>query len=606
MPDGLYPSWPAAPGVMNFTTEYHRFWTPMAMNPQVRNNRFSHVFGAIGRLKSGVALADAQSSMDVIARALAEAYPLNNKGEGIALNPLADELVGNVRNGLIILQVSVGFVLLIACANVTSLAIARLSARRREIAVRTALGAARGRLVRQFLIEGMLLAFAGAVLGIAGATGTLRLLASLAPSDFPRMDQVHVGGVTILFTLIVSGLVCFLFATLPALQASKANPQEAINDSGRSMTTGTGRQRLRQLLVAGQMAIAVMLVIGSALLIESFRNLKNVDPGFSPVRLLTVNLSLPSSSYPNPARISGFADELLAKMNASSDIETSALAYDHPLEATWIDIFSIAKRPTAPGRDSPSGYFRIVSPTYFQTVGMTLVRGRTFNNFDTASAKGAAIISEAFAEQFFPGEDPIGEILDIRTPRAIWGQVVPANFEIVGIVKDTRFLGIDQAPAPAFYVPFAQCPSGQITTLVRTRREPDSLGPSFNMFLMTVFGLVALSLAAVGIYGLLAYLVSQRSQEISVRLALGASRGDVFGLIVGKGLALAVAGVLAGIVAALALTRTMEKLLFGVNARDPFMFAASAVFLVVVVFVACSIPALRATRVNPAGTLRIC
>jgi putative ABC transport system permease protein len=636
MPEGLYPSWPSAPGRMEFAAEYHRYWAPLAMTPQLRDNRFSHVFGAIARLKPGITLAGAQSAMDALGRALEAAYPRTNKDEGVALTPLTNELVGNVRSGLVILQVSVTLVLLIACANVTSLSVARLSSRRREIAVRSALGAGRFRLVRQFLIEGMLLAAAGGIFGVAGALAALRVLAAVAPPDFPRMDQVQIGAITVLFTTLVCGLACFLFALIPAFHASQPNPLEAMRDSGRSMTAGASRQRVRQLLVVGQVAIAAMLIIASGLLIESFANLKNVAPGFNPVRLLSADLTLPSAKYPSVARISAFADELLQKAQASAGIESAALAYDNPLKATWIDIFSIHKRPTVPGRESPSAYFRIVSPGYFETVGVRLLRGRMFNEFDSASGKGAVIVSEAFAGKFFSGEDPLGEVLDIRSPRSIWGPTVPAEFEIVGIVQDTRFLGLDQPPAPAFYVPFAQCPSGQMTALVRTRTDPDSIVPSlrslvrtidpqqpiaaarslelivngelarprFNMFLMSTFGVVALLLAAVGVYGLLAYLVSQRRQEIGVRVALGASRPEVYRLIVGQGLILAVTGVALGTSGAFVLTRALSKLLFGVSARDPLTFAVSVLVLLVVVIIASSIPAMRATRVNAVVTLR--
>jgi len=574
--------------------------------------------------------------MDTIAQALAEAYPRTNRGEGILVKPLAAELVGEVQNGLVILQVSVGFVLLIACGNVTSLAIARLSSRRREIAVRTALGAARGRLVRQFLVEGVVLATIGGVVGLIGARFALLALTVFAPSDFPRMNEVHIGSATVLLTFIACGLTCALFALIPALQASRANPHDAMQDAGRTTTAGSSRQRIRQFLVVGQVGIAAMLIIGSALLIASFQNLRNVDPGFDPERLMTLGLSLPSASYSNPARISGFADELLAKANALPSVESAALAYDHPLEGNWVDIFSIVNRPTEPGRDSPSGYFKIVSDGYFKTAGVLLVRGRLFDSFDNRTAKGVVIINQAFADRFLSGEDPVGQSLDIRTPRAIWGSAVPDRFEIVGIVRNTRFLGMRQDPAPAFYVPFGQCPNGAFTVLVKGRQDPEPIVPAirslvwsidpnqpisetlsmdtiidrdlarprFNMFLMTVFGMVALILSSVGIYGLLAYLVSQRKQEIGIRVALGAGTNDIFTMVIGQGLKLALTGLLLGLAGALAMTGLLQKLLFGVSPRDPAIFAAAAGFLGMVILLASAIPALRATRVDPGITLK--
>jgi putative ABC transport system permease protein len=376
--------------------------------------------------------------------------------------------------------------------------------------------------------------------------------------------------------------------------------------------------------------------VGSSLLVESFRNLRQVDPGFNPRRLLAAQLSLPTSNQPGIPRISGFTDSLLERLRALPGVEAAAIAYDHPLEANWIDGFSIAKRPTEVGRDSPSAYYRIVSEGYFETIGTPLIQGRSFNSFDSVTAKGAVIINESFADKFFSGEDPIGETLLVRTPRAIWGAAVPESFEIVGIVKDTRFLGIDQPAAPAFYVPFAQCPNGSFTTLVKTRKDPDSIvselrsivwsidpnqpiastrsmdgiiddklaRPRFHMFLMTIFGAVALSLACVGLYGLLAYLVSQRTPEIGIRVALGASSQDIYRLVVGQGLWLAIIGVIAGLAGALALTRTLGKLVFEVSVRDPIVFSGSALFLLIVVVIACSIPAIRATRVDPVTTLK--
>jgi putative ABC transport system permease protein len=636
MPEGPYPSWPATSANLQFDAEYHRFWTPLAMAPQLRSNRFSHVFAVIARLKNDISIESAQTSMDGIGRSLAEAYPRTNRGEGILIKRLTDEIVGDVRTGLVILQVSVGFVLLIACANVTGLAIARLSSRRREIAVRTALGAGRSRLIGQFLAEGIVLSLAGGILGVAGAGAALRVLTSLAPPDFPRLDQVHLGSTTILFTAILCGLTILMFGLLPAIHASRSNPQDAISDGGRSSTAGASRHRVRRLLVTGQVTIAAMLLIGSALLVESFRNLRHVSPGFNPQRLLAAELSLPTLNYAGIPRISAFADSFLEKIRALPGVDAAAIAYDHPLKANWIDSFSIAKRPTEAGRDSPSAYYRIVSEGYFEAAGIPLVRGRSFNTFDNVTAKGAVIINEAFADKFFPGEDPIGETLDVRTPRAIWGAAVPEAFEIVGLVKDTRFLGIDQPPAPAFYVPFSQCPNGSFVALVKTRNNPDSIVPAlrsivwsidpnqpiastrsmdriiddelarprFHMFVMTIFGIVALILACVGLYGLLAYLVSQRTPEIGIRVALGASSRDIYRLVVGQGLWLALIGVLAGLAGALALTRTLEKLLFGVSARDPMVFSASALLLLVVVIIACSIPAIRATSVDPASTLK--
>ena len=636
MPEGPYPSWPVTSASLQFDAEYHRFWIPVAMSQQVRSNRFSHVFGAIARLKNHVSIESAQTSMDGIARSLAEAYPRTNRGEGILIRPLTDEVVGSVRTGLVILQVSVGFVLLIACANVTSLAIARLSSRRREIAVRTALGAGRSRLIGQFLAEGSVLSLAGGILGIAGAGIALRILTALAPPDFPRLDQVHLGNTTLLFTVVMCGLTLVMFALLPAIHASRSNPQDAISDSGRSATAGASRHRVRSLLVVGQVTIAAMLLVGSALLVESFRNLRHVSPGFNPQRLLAAELSLPTLSYPGIPRISAFADNFLERVRALPGVEGAAIAYDHPLDANWIDSFSIAKHPTEVGRDSPSAYYRIVSEGYFETTGISLVRGRSFNSFDNATSTGAVIINEAFADKFFPGGDPIGETLNVRTPRAIWGTGVPEAFEVVGLVKDTHFLGIDQAAAPAFYVPFSQCPNGSFVALVKTRKDPDSIVPElrsivwsidpnqpiastrsmdgiiddelakprFHMFLMTIFGTVALVLACVGLYGLLAYLVSQRTPEIGIRVALGASSQNIYRLVVGQGLWLAIIGVLGGLLGALALTRTLEKLLFGVSARDPMVFSVSALFLLVVVIIACSIPAIRATRVDPVTTLK--
>lgn len=636
MPSGLYPAWPVATAKFSFQPGQQQFWVPIAETAELRNNRRSHVFGAIGRLKSDATLAQAQAEMESIAGNLAEQYPQFNAGESVILNPFIEEMVGNVRSALFILFGAVGFVLLIACANVASLLLARLAARRKEIAIRTALGAGRLRLVRQFLVEGLLLSLAGGAIGTALAGLGTDLILKLIPLEIPRLDQTSLDRDVLIFTLLISIVTSLLFGLAPAWQATRGNLNQSLREGGRSSSAAEGRQRFRKTLVAVQIGLAVTLVIGAGLLIRSFIELQSVSPGFNPNRVLLAELSIPQSRYSEIHQVSGFYARLLERVGQIPGVESASFTYDHPLEANWIDTFSIEGRPAPAQGESLSGWMRPVGAGYFRTMGVEVLRGREFTDQDDTRHSGAVIINELFARTHFPDENPLGKRLTFTTPRGMWNDTVPAAFEIVGVVRNEKFLGLSNDSEPAFYLPDKQFPQFSMLVMIRTAGDPLTIVSSvrdavwsvdrdqaiarietmenlmsseiarqkFNMFLMAMFGATALMLASLGVFGLLSYQVAQRTHEFGVRMALGARPRDVFHMVIRQGMTLTIVGLAAGMIASLLLTRLLASLLFGVTATDPVTFAGVALLLALVALVACLIPARRATKVDPIVALR--
>lgn len=636
MPTGLYPTWPVATAKFSFLPEQQQFWVPIAETAQSRTNRRSHVLGVIGRLKRGVTLEQAQSEMESIAAGLAEQYPQTNAGESVMLNPFVDEMIGNVREALLILFGAVGFVLLIACANVASLLLARLAARRKEVAIRAALGAGRIRLVRQFLTEGLLLSLAGGSIGVALAAFGTDLILKLVPLEIPRLSQTSLDRDVLLFTLMISIVTALVFGLAPAWQATRGDLNRSLREGGRSSSSAEGRQRFRKILVAAQIGLAVTLVIGAGLLIRSFIELQQVSPGFKPDNVLVADITIPSTRYSEIHQVSEFYSRLLERVREIPGVESVSTAYDHPLEANWIDTFSIEGRPAPVSGESLSGWMRPVGAGYFRTLGVEILRGREFTDQDDVRHSGAVVINESFAQTHFPDEDPVGKRLILSTPRGMWGDVVPTTFEIVGIVGNEKFLGVNAASEPAFYVPDKQFPQTSMQLMVRSKGDPLAIVSSirdavwsvdpdqaiaridtmeallaaqlaqyrFNMVLMGMFGAAALALASIGVFGLLSYQVAQRTHEFGVRMALGAAPRNVFGLVVRQGIALTIVGLIAGLIASIALTRLLASLLFGVTAIDPLTFAGVGVLLAAVALVACLIPARRATKVDPMVALR--
>jgi putative ABC transport system permease protein len=635
MPPGFYPVWPTTSGQISFDQTQQQFWTPIPFSAEWASVRTAHVLGVLARLKPDVTLGQARVDMDTIGARLSQEYAAN-KGEGIIVNPFMNEVVGNVRPALLTLMGAVGLVLLIACTNIAGLLLAQYAARSKEIAIRAALGAGRFRLVRQFFWEGVLLSLLGAAAGVGLARIGIGLLVKLIPQEIPRLDQARLDWRVLGFTLLLSLATCLVFGLLPAWQASKPELQATLEHGSRTAGAATGRQRLRQLLVVFQVSIAVMLVIGAGLMIKSFWRLRQVDPGFAPENVISMSLTLPSSKYADPQRINIFYNQLIERLSALPGVQAAAIAYDHPLVANWLDSFTIAGRPAPEPGQTPSANFNPVSWDYFRTVNTPVLSGREFTAQDDQDHPGVLIVNQAFVRKYFPGEKAIGQRLRISPPLRIWNSERLTSFEIVGIARDVKSAGLNAEAEPAYYVPATQVPIQDMTVLVRTKSDPSMLVPALrqavwtidrdqpisnvntlekivadsisqprlNMLLMGLFGALALILAAVGIYGLLSYAVAQRTQEMGIRMALGAQVADVLMLILKQGMALALIGVVVGLTGAFTLTRLMTGLLFGVSPVDVPTFAAVGIVLSGVAFAACYIPARRATKVDPLVALR--
>jgi putative ABC transport system permease protein len=635
MPEGIYPVWPTTSGRISFDTNEQQFWSPMSFSAEFAAYRSAHVLGVLGRLKPGVTLAQAQSEMNTVGDRLAREYPAN-KDEGILVNPFMNEMVGNVRPALLILLGAVGLVLLIACANIAGLLLAQYAARSKEIAIRAALGAARTRLMRQFFLEGLLISILGGVAGILLALVGTNAMLRFVPQQIPRLNQVEMDLPVLGFTLLLSLLTCFAFGLVPAWQASKPHLQKTLEQGSRTAGADPARQRLRRLLVVFQVSMTVMLVIGAGLLIKTFWRLRQVDPGFRPERVLSLTVSLPTSKYSEPFQINNFYSKLLARLESVPGVSSAGIAYDHPLQGNWIDGFTIEGQVESEATRRYSANFNPVSPDYFRTIGNEIVKGRQFTERDDQDHPGVAVVNESFARRYFPDEDAIGRRLKPSPPARIWDNQRLTSFEIVGIARDVKSAGLSAQAEPTYYLPASQAPLQDMTILVRSQSDPTSLVPSLrravlsvdpnqpianistmenivadniaqpkvNMILMGLFSVLALILAAVGIYGLLSYSVTQRRQEIGIRMALGAQLSDVLKLILSSGMALVLVGELIGFVGALALSRLMSGLLFGVTPTDTATYLSVFAVLTVIGLLACYLPARRATRVDPLEALR--
>jgi putative ABC transport system permease protein len=606
-------------------------WTPMAFTAQEAQNHGGHYVSAIGQLKHGTTIDQARAEMSAIAARLATQYPVNT-GWDVKLVPMLEFAVRTIKPALIVLLVAVAFVLLIACANVANLLLARATGRQKEIATRTALGASRWRIVRQLLTESVILSLIGGVVGLLLAKWGMDLLLTLAPQDLPRMSNVSLDGRVLAFTAGITLLTGVIFGVVPALQASKPNLNETMKDAGRGSTEGGRKQLIRNSLVVLEVASALVLLVGAGLMIKSFWRLQQVDPGFNPNNTLTTSVQLPKLKYPEETQQVAFFQQLIQKAAALPGVQSVGASQVVPLTGNdYVLAFEIDGRaPLPPGASQSTNYYSVTAD-YFKAMGIPLQRGRVFTERDTKDSPRVAVINETMAKKMFSNEDPIGKRItfDDRDKNPEW-------FEIVGIVGDVKQYGLDQTTTMQTYEPFTQQTFNAMTLVVRTAGDPASLGAAirsevlsldkeqpatniktlnqylstslaqqrFSMVLLGVFAAVALVLAGVGIYGVLSYAVTQRTHEIGIRMALGAGRRDVLRLVVGHGMLLTVIGVVGGLLAAFGLTRLMASLLFGVTATDAMTFASVASVLLAVALLACYIPARRATKVDPLVALR--
>lgn len=593
-----------------------------------RGNHFS--IYAIGRLAPGVRVGQAEDELSAVAAQLAGEYPNTNSGNGAELKPLADVLVEDVRTALFVLLGAVGFVLLIACANVANLALAHATERRREIAVRLALGAARGRIVRQLLCESVLVSLLGGAAGLAVGTALVRGLVALAPPGIPRLDQAGLDGNVLLVTLAVSTVIGVLFGLYPAVQASRTDLNTAQKDAGRS-TSGPAHERMRRVLLVAEIALALVLLAGAGLMLRTVVELANVDPGFDGNNVLTMRFNLPQNTYDPPRRRAFFSD-CIEKIEATPGVESAAMTFSLPIDGSnWNSIFIVDDKPVPPRAELPSSAFSPISDDYFETLRIRLLKGRSFTPADADGSPYVTVVNEAFANRMWPGEDPIGKRL-----KQGWPEDKNPWREVVGLVSDVKLNGVDQMTPMQAYLPIRQEPMRSIALVVRTSGNPLASGPAIEaaihsldpdiavfrmmtmdqlrgealgqqrltMALLGGFAGLALLLAGVGIYGVMSYTVTQRTHDIGIRMALGARPRDVLRLVVGQGALVAVVGVVIGLAAALALTRLMTGLLFGVGAADPPTYGVISIVLVVVALLACYLPARRATKVDPVVALR--
>jgi putative ABC transport system permease protein len=630
-------------------------WVPFAVYapPGVMNDRGTRGFAALARLKPGVSAAAAQSELDGISRQLERAYPNTNEKRAVEVSPLDVELFGTLRPALLTLMAAVAFVLLIACANVANLSIARSEARRREIAVRTALGAGRGRLLRQLITESCVLTMIGAAVGLLLAKVSVSALITQSPVTFPSFVTPALDLRVAAFTVAVSILSGILVGLAPGLQARGVQISSALKESGRG-SDGRRSQRMRNALVVAELSMAVVLLVGAGLMIRSVRNLAAINPGFDPESVLTLHASIPRASTPAPAAAPAspaaagapsapatpppppppvvYGRALLDRLRAIPGVSAAALGNDLPLDGNAGAVFYAAEgQPAVNAQNMPRAYVHRITPDFFSTLRIPMVSGRTFTDAEIAPTPTAVVVSERLVQRFWPGQDPVGK-------RIKFGNAASNNpwMSIIGVVGEVKYRGLPDNPTadPDIYMPFADR-NQQVAIALRTSVPPESLvtavraairaaDPSipvysvaslenlianqtsqsrFTMWLMGVFAAVALALAAIGIYGVMSYLVSQRTREIGIRLALGAEGNDILRLVVGNGARLVGLGILIGVIAAFALQRLVASLMFGVTTTDAASAIAVAV-LGVVALIACYVPALRATRVSPLHALR--
>lgn len=613
-------------GVRPIITAGAQVWRPLRLNTG-QPARGAVVLRSVARLAEGVSLARAQSMASTVAARLAREHPDYNENVGFTVTSLKTRVVGPAEPGLLALAGAVIFVLLIACVNIANLLLARGARRSRELGIRTALGAARGRVVRQLLIESLLLAVAGGVGGVLLGSWALDALIALAPAGTPRVGEIHLDGAVLLFSAVLTLATGVLFGTAPALRASRRDTVESLKDGTRSDTGASGR-RLHFVLIASEIALALVLLTGSGLLLKTLSRLQRADLGFNPSNVLVAFVNPPRTGYETPAQLRSYYDQVLEKTSALPGVRAAAIASVIPLFGGDSDVsFTIEGHPAPKSEsDALDVWYRLVSASYFDTLGVKLTRGRVFTTGETAPS---VLVNEAFVRMFLPGENPIGHRIRPDGPDVPW-------FTIVGTVADMKTRGPREAPRPQMFIPYWQHPEAGVYVVAKTANAPAELAaplkaavvsidpaiplqavqtlssivrdsidePRFVASVGGAFALLALALAAIGIYGVMAYAVSQRTREIGVRMALGARRSQVFGLVVGQGVRIAAAGIAVGIGGSLVVARELSAQLYGVAPADPATLVATSVILTAVTVAASAIPARRATAVDPMEALR--
>jgi putative ABC transport system permease protein len=624
-------------------------WLPLGwMGVTLTERRSAHWHNVIARLKPGVTLAQAHAELSAIQARLKQAYPGETIGSEVALVPLLQQALGrNMHTALLVLWGVVAGVLLIACANVASLMLARSATRQKEIALRLALGAGRWRVMRQLLIESVVLAVIGGAFGVLLGWGGLQLFLAASPSNIPRLNEVALDGTALGFTFAISVFTGMLFGLAPAWQFSRPDLSEALKEGSRATSAGTATNRTRSALVTAEVALSFVLLAGAGLMLQSFARMLRTDRGFQPEHLLTAELDFSVSGFttwvrPTATRPQVPLRELIERLRALPGVQTAGagsrmLRRENRLPQQPVAIFG---RPTLKPEEQPTAEFKGVTPDWLRALGARVLRGRDFTEADTLEAPGVVLINETMARRYFPNQDPIGQRFKMGSNQPplsatnVWG--LPEWSEIVGVVSDVKSLNAQPEAVPEVYVPYWQYPMQNPTILVRSTGDPTILAdairretkvaipnlppplihtmddllsetvaqPRLQTGLLSLFSGVALLLAAVGLYGVLAYAVTQRQREIGVRMALGAQKRDVLSLVIGQGMKLVLAGVALGILAALVLTRVIQSLLYGITPTDPVTFAAVALLLAAVALLACYLPARRATKIDPMEALR--
>ncbi|MEK6322886.1 MAG: ABC transporter permease [Acidobacteriota bacterium] len=605
-------------------------WGPLALDTKswTRND---HGLEAIARLKPGVTLEQAQAEMTTVAANIEEQNPVTNEGMSVGLTSLRAGLVGDYRNALLILLGVVGFVLLIACVNVANLLLARSTARQKEIAIRAALGANRRRIFRQLLTESLLLGLISGAIGLVLALWGMDLLLAAIPIDIPFWMKFDLDARVLFFTAGCSLLTGFVFGTVPAIQASNPDLNETLKEGGRG-SAGGPRHRLRSLLVVAEIALSLVLLVGAGLMMRSFISLQNVDAGLNPEGVLTMNVGLPGAKYREPEKRLAFFRQLMERVRALPGVQSAGAVSGLPLSGNnWGRSLTVEGRPVLSVGEAPMINHSVITPNYFGSMGIPILSGRDFSETDTRDAPKVTIIDERLAREYWPGDNPLGKRIRFGPPEANepW-------HTIVGVVREVKHDRLNASTRKTVYLTLPQIPIGGMSLAIRTGSRPENLiaavrgqvreidpdlpvtrvmpmtevvsrsvwQPRLYTALFGVFAAVALILATVGIYGVMSYSVTQRTREIGLRIALGAQRQDVLKLVVGQGIVLASIGVVVGLAAALALTRLMSSLLFGVTATDPITFVAVSVLLAGVALAACFVPARRAAKVDPMVALK--